>query len=44
MEQNPPRLEYRRPELKVYGEMRTVTQTSITQNMNDPTNSSTTMT
>lgn len=35
---------YRRPVLKVYGDARAVTQTSLTQNMNDPTNSSQTMT
>jgi hypothetical protein len=36
--------EYRKPVLKVYGDVRGVTLTSLTQNMNDPTNSSQTMT
>lgn len=36
--------EYRRPRLKVYGDVRDVTLTSLTMNMNDPGNSSQSMT
>jgi hypothetical protein len=36
--------EYRKPVLKVYGEIRDVTQSSLTHNMNDPGNSARTMT
>lgn len=38
------RRRYRRPEVRVYGDLRTVTLTSLTNNMNDPGNSSTTRT
>lgn len=38
------RTPYSPPLLKVYGAVEAVTLTSITQNMNDPTNSSNTMT
>jgi hypothetical protein len=36
--------EYRRPELKVYGEMKVVTQSNSSDNMNDKGNGSFTMT
>lgn len=39
-----PKAPYARPSLKVYGDMRDVTLTSLTMNMNDPSNSSTSMT
>lgn len=39
-----PRRSYARPSLRVYGDLRDVTLTSLTQNMNDPSNSSQTMT
>lgn len=35
---------YTPPRLVVYGDLRAVTLTSLTQNMNDPSNSSTSMT
>ena len=35
---------YTKPVLKVYGDVRSVTLTSLTQNMNDPSNSSNPMT
>jgi hypothetical protein len=35
---------YRRPELKVYGEMKVLTQSNISMNMNDKGNGSQTMT
>jgi hypothetical protein len=35
---------YRRPTLKVYGDLRDVTLTSLSDNMNDPGNNSRTMT
>jgi hypothetical protein len=35
---------YVRPLLTVYGDLRMVTQTNLTMAMNDPSNSSTTMT
>lgn len=42
---NPPvRLPYERPRLTIYGDLRTVTLTNLTKNMNDPGNSSTSMT
>ncbi|HEY7766727.1 hypothetical protein [Longimicrobium sp.] len=41
---NAPRRPYRRPALTVFGDMRELTLTSLTQNMNDPANSSQTMT
>lgn len=46
--QNPtphvPRKPYTRPRLTVYGDLRDVTLTNLTMNMNDPGNSSNTMT
>lgn len=39
-----PRRPYRRPVLTVFGDVRELTLTSQTQNMNDPANSSITMT
>lgn len=39
-----PRRPYVPPRLTVFGDLRTVTQTNITQNMNDPGNSSNTRT
>lgn len=47
MTQTPPpaaRRPYERPRLSVFGDLRSVTLTNLTKNMNDPTNSSTTMT
>jgi hypothetical protein len=41
---NPPRRPYRRPALTVFGDMRELTLSSLTQNKNDPANSSQTMT
>jgi hypothetical protein len=38
------RPEYRRPELKVYGEMKAVTQSNASTNMNDKGNGSFSMT
>lgn len=38
------RTAYTTPVLTVYGPVEAVTQTALTQNMNDPTNSSQTMT
>ena len=35
---------YERPRLTVFGDLRIVTQTNISKNMNDPGNSSNTMT
>ena len=35
---------YRRPTLRVYGDLRDVTLTSLTDNMNDPGHSARTMT
>lgn len=35
---------YRRPELCVYGAFRAVTQSNVSNNMNDPGNGSTSMT
>jgi len=35
---------YKRPRLTVFGDLRVVTQTNLTMNMNDPGNSSSTMT
>lgn len=35
---------YRRPELRLFGDLRGLTRASLTQNMNDPANSSQTMT
>jgi hypothetical protein len=45
-DQTPPetRRPYAPPRLTVYGDLRTVTRTSLTQNMNDPGNSSRSMT
>ena len=40
----PPRLPYQAPRLTIYGDLRAVTLTNLTMNMNDPTNSSTSMT
>lgn len=40
----PPRRPYERPALRVFGNLRIVTLTNLTQNMNDPSNSSQTMT
>jgi len=40
----PPRQPYSPPRLMVYGDLRMLTQTNLTQNMNDPHNSSTSMT
>jgi hypothetical protein len=39
-----PKREYRRPELKVYGEMKVVTQSNSSINMNDKGNGSFSMT
>ena len=39
-----PRRAYARPTLRVYGDLRELTLTSLTQNMNDPGNSSQSMT
>lgn len=39
-----PRKPYAPPRLKVYGDLREVTLTNLTMNMNDPGNSSTTRT
>jgi hypothetical protein len=39
-----PRRPYERPRLTIYGDLRMVTLTNLTKAMNDPTNSSTTMT
>jgi hypothetical protein len=44
MERDQQKRDYRKPRLKTYGDAKAVTQTSLTQNMNDPTNSSQTMT
>ncbi len=41
---NAPRRPYRRPALTVFGDMRELTLASISQNMNDPGQSSQTMT
>ena len=41
---NAPRKPYAPPRLKVYGDLREVTLTNLTRNMNDPGNSSSTMT
>ena len=35
---------YERPRLTVFGDLRIVTETNLTMNMNDPSNSSSTMT
>ena len=35
---------YERPRLTVFGDLRIVTETNLTMNMNDPSNSSNTMT
>ncbi len=40
----PPRLPYERPRLTVFGDLRLVTLTNISMQMNDPGNSSGTMT
>ncbi len=40
----PLRRPYRRPRLTVFGDLRLVTLTNLTMNMNDPGNSSSTMT
>lgn len=40
----PPKRPYTRPSLRVYGDLREVTLTSISMNMNDPGNSSSTRT
>ena len=40
----PARRPYTRPTLRVFGDLRIVTLTNVTLNMNDPSNSSTTMT
>lgn len=42
--QPPARRPYERPALRVFGDLRIVTLTNLTQNMNDPGNSSHTMT
>ena len=42
--QTPSRRPYVRPALRVFGDLRIVTLTNLTMNMNDPSNSSTTMT
>ncbi len=42
--ETPARLPYERPRLTVFGDLRVVTQTNISQNMNDPGNSSTSRT
>jgi hypothetical protein len=39
-----PRRPYERPRLKVFGDLRTVTLTNVSTNMNDPGNGSTSMT
>lgn len=41
---NAPRRPYRRPALTVFGDMRELTLTSLTQNMNDPSNNIQSMT
>lgn len=41
---NPIRKPYAPPRLTVFGDLRAVTLTNLTKNMNDPTNSSTSMT
>ena len=41
---NAPRRPYRRPTLAVFGDVRELTLTSITQNMNDPSNNIQSMT
>jgi hypothetical protein len=41
---DPSRKPYAPPRLKVYGDLREVTLTNLTKNMNDPSNSSTSMT
>ena len=39
-----PKKEYRKPALVVYGQVSTLTLTNLTMNMNDPSNSSQSMT
>jgi hypothetical protein len=41
---NAPRRPYRRPALAVFGDVRELTLTSLTMNMNDPSNNITSMT
>ena len=40
----PPRVPYERPRLTVFGDLQILTLTNLTKNMNDPGNSSTSMT
>ncbi|HST61075.1 MAG TPA: lasso RiPP family leader peptide-containing protein [Longimicrobium sp.] len=42
--ETPARRPYERPRLTVFGDLRVVTQTNASQNMNDPGNSSTSRT
>jgi len=44
MSEPAPKAEYRRPELKIYGEMKVVTQSNASDNMNDKGNGSFSMT
>jgi len=43
-QQSPTPRPYSKPRLKVYGDMRDLTLSSLSNNMNDPANSSTSMT
>jgi hypothetical protein len=43
-QQSPTPRPYEKPRLKVYGDLREITLTSLTSNMNDPGNSSTSKT
>jgi hypothetical protein len=42
--QTPIRRPYERPRLTLFGDLKLVTLTNLTKNMNDPSNSSTSMT